>query len=379
MYRFILSSLLSALFFGQSAPASDDLVQTMSVTISAIDGGACRRFAWEVHVIVCRRSSEQISQLAGVQPALLGAPDDSELMHALQSFQLGFGRAMANNLLAMSLQLMRNPMRSLRDDVFVAVLSNPYDYCSIRYEARGQYTEDVDSPHLLDGFVNACKGETYDLAGRVLVGHQHATEWNLFIPPHRYLDEDTLLLGELPLAAARTNFDFGPNLHDQRLSPDHQLLLAAEWGDEKLVRKLLESRVDVNTVNWSNESPLLLASSWGNTNVVDLLLKMGADPDVVNSTGYSALHFSLMRGHHEVTRLLLAAGASTEIPCKAHDCAPTPLILLLRITPYSQTIGERVQLLLDHGASPDASFGGKTAIQYAEDEGNSEVIDLLKR
>lgn len=87
----------------------------------------------------------------------------------------------------------RNESRSIKPEVFVAVGICTHLGCS-----PGDKFAAGPQPSLPDdwqgGFLCACHGSTFDLAGRVFK-NKPAPD-NLEVPPHMYLSESKLLIGE---------------------------------------------------------------------------------------------------------------------------------------------------------------------------------------
>jgi ubiquinol-cytochrome c reductase iron-sulfur subunit len=85
----------------------------------------------------------------------------------------------------------RNPLRSLKPDLFVAVGICTHLGCSP--------TLRLDDPalqgelHAPGGFICPCHGSRFDLAGRVVRNVPAPT--NLDVPPHQYLANGRLLIG----------------------------------------------------------------------------------------------------------------------------------------------------------------------------------------
>ncbi len=86
-----------------------------------------------------------------------------------------------------------NPTRSVRPEVFVAVGICTHLGCSPSRVPAGTANPSLpaDWP---GGFFCPCHGSTFDGAGRVFRNKPAPT--NLEIPPHRYLSESRLLIGE---------------------------------------------------------------------------------------------------------------------------------------------------------------------------------------
>lgn len=92
-----------------------------------------------------------------------------------------------------------NPQRSIRPEVFVGVGICTHLGCSPNAVPAGTANPSVgkDWP---GGFFCPCHGSTFDLAGRVFQNKPAPT--NLEVPPHKYLSEGKLLIGEDDLGAA---------------------------------------------------------------------------------------------------------------------------------------------------------------------------------
>ncbi len=88
---------------------------------------------------------------------------------------------------------MRNGGRSLRPDVFVAIGICTHLGCSPTAVAAGLGNPNVgaDWP---GGFFCPCHGSTFDLAGRVFKNKPAPS--NLEIPPHHFLSESRLIIGD---------------------------------------------------------------------------------------------------------------------------------------------------------------------------------------
>lgn len=93
----------------------------------------------------------------------------------------------------------KNTQRSIKPEVLVAVGICTHLGCSPVNVAKGSANPSVpaDWP---GGFFCPCHGSTFDLAGRVFLNKPAPT--NLEIPPHFYLDDSKLLIGEDQAAKA---------------------------------------------------------------------------------------------------------------------------------------------------------------------------------
>ena len=112
--------------------------------------------------------------------------------------------------------------------------------------------------------------------------------------------------------------------------------------DIGVVRLLLNSnaKVDPKIKSTSEEFrrySSMLASGEGRLEVVRVLLSFKADINAQTNTGRTALHCTVGKGRVDVIGLLLSEGANTQLKCN-----------------------------------------GKTALEYAEQEGKTEIAKLLK-
>jgi ubiquinol-cytochrome c reductase iron-sulfur subunit len=87
----------------------------------------------------------------------------------------------------------RNPARAIRPDIFVTVGICTHLGCSPTSLPAGTANPSVGADWK-GGFFCPCHGSTFDLAGRVFRNKPAPT--NLEVPPHRYLADNRLLIGE---------------------------------------------------------------------------------------------------------------------------------------------------------------------------------------
>ena len=85
----------------------------------------------------------------------------------------------------------KNPYRSIKQEILVLVGICTHLGCSPRYEPEiGAVSFD---DNWKGGFLCACHGSKFDLAGRVFSGVPAPT--NLEVPPHKYVSDDVILVG----------------------------------------------------------------------------------------------------------------------------------------------------------------------------------------
>ena len=122
------------------------------------------------------------------------------------------------------------------------------------------------------------------------------------------------------------------------------LLAAAQIGDESLVKQLLlndKAKADPKDSRW--QTPLMLAAEQGNEAIVKLLLESGSATKSRDKTGRTPLGLAARNGHEAVVKILLDNGAAIESKDEnGHNS------LMLAVVNGSEAI---VKLLLDNGAA----------------------------
>ncbi|WP_019675271.1 ubiquinol-cytochrome c reductase iron-sulfur subunit [Arsukibacterium perlucidum] len=85
----------------------------------------------------------------------------------------------------------QNRHRSIKPDIFVAVGICTHLGCSPTY-LPNDFSEQVEG--IISGFFCPCHGSKFDMAGRVFQGVPAPT--NLVVPPHMFIDDNTIVIGE---------------------------------------------------------------------------------------------------------------------------------------------------------------------------------------
>lgn len=146
----------------------------VEVDISALQPGEKLTVEWRGKPVwIMKRTPEQLKGLAEVEPQLAD-PQSSRNAYPTPEYA-------------------KNQHRSIKEDVFVGVGICTHLGCS-----PGDKFQPGPQPSLPDdwhgGFLCACHGSTFDLAGRVYK-NKPAPD-NLEVPPHMYLSDTVLLIGE---------------------------------------------------------------------------------------------------------------------------------------------------------------------------------------
>ena len=163
---------LAVPFVGSMSPSAKAKAAgaPIEVDISKLESGQQIIVKWRGKPVwVIRRSSESLEMLASLRNRLLD-PDSKNQQQP----------AYAQNL-----------YRSIKQDLLVLVGICTHLGCSPKYQPEiGALSFDDDWK---GGFLCACHGSKFDLAGRVYRGVPAPS--NLVVPPHQYLSDNVLLIG----------------------------------------------------------------------------------------------------------------------------------------------------------------------------------------
>ena len=146
----------------------------VEVDIATLQPGEKRVVEWRGKPVwIMRRTPEQLAALEKIEPGLAD-PTSERKAYPTPDYA-------------------KNRHRSIKPEVFVGVGICTHLGCS-----PGDKFTPGAQPSLPDdwvgGFLCACHGSTFDLAGRVFK-NKPAPD-NLEVPPHQYLSDTTLLIGE---------------------------------------------------------------------------------------------------------------------------------------------------------------------------------------
>jgi ubiquinol-cytochrome c reductase iron-sulfur subunit len=147
----------------------------VEVDISALRPGEMVTVEWRGKPVwVVRRTPEQLSALDKLN-AQLADPESKR------------------NPAGLTPEYARNVHRSIKPEVFVAVGICSHLGCSpsTKFQTGAQPSLPDDWP---GGFFCPCHGSTFDMAGRVFA-NKPAPD-NLEVPPHKYLSDTRILVGE---------------------------------------------------------------------------------------------------------------------------------------------------------------------------------------
>jgi ubiquinol-cytochrome c reductase iron-sulfur subunit len=144
----------------------------VEVDLADIPPGGIKTVEWRGKPVWVQRRTPEMLAALNVQDAALADPGS------------------AKDTLPAAL---RNPGRSLRPEIFVAIGICTHLGCSPTAVPAGTSNPSVGADWK-GGFFCPCHGSTFDLAGRVFKNKPAPT--NLEIPPHRYLSDSRLVIGD---------------------------------------------------------------------------------------------------------------------------------------------------------------------------------------
>ena len=146
----------------------------VQIDISKLEPGQMVIAVWRRQPVwVVRRTPEMVASLEAVRPVL--ADPDSEIPQQPE--------------------YTKNAARAIKPEFMVLKGVCTHLGCSPKFRPVETAGADVGSDWK-GGFYCPCHGSKFDLAGRVLKGMPAPT--NLPVPPHRYANDTTLVIGEDP-------------------------------------------------------------------------------------------------------------------------------------------------------------------------------------
>lgn len=169
----------------EATPGDSDVIQpgSVAVDLAPLEPGQQIMVFWRSWpVLIVRRTPQMLATLR--QPDL---PDQLVDPDSRQAQQPPYAT---------------NPGRSIRPELAVLVGVCTHMGCTPQFYPQPSARE--PEPDWRGGYLCPCHGSKYDLAGRVFQGSPAL--YNLPVPPHRFVNDRSLVIGENPPG---TKFDFG--------------------------------------------------------------------------------------------------------------------------------------------------------------------------
>jgi uncharacterized protein len=119
---------------------------------------------------------------------------------------------------------------------------------------------------------------------------------------------------------------------------------ATKRGDINKVIQLLDGGADINSKDKFGQTPLMVAAHLDHADLVQLLIERGADLNTTAKYHLSALMLAIISGHEQVAQALIKAGADLTV----------------------------------RGGKGAGGFYGKTALDFAEERQQDQIVALLQ-
>jgi ubiquinol-cytochrome c reductase iron-sulfur subunit len=248
-------------------------------------------------VFVYRRTSADRAYLRKQPDAALADPAGEHLRASIEAaYASSASLVWASLLLVDQPALEKTPGRSKQEEFLVIGGWNPASGCRLELIAPNKRAKAATA------WTDACNKSGFDVAGRALrqAGKKSTPAeraYNLYVPPHRFAEGNTLIVGLAPGTPA-PQLDFShANLY-RGSDPTHDLIIAARYDDARMVETALAKGADVNAFRAEEGSPLDAAIIGSRMETVNLLIERGARP-----TGRS-MRAAEFIGRKEVWQLL---------------------------------------------------------------------------
>lgn len=112
-------------------------------------------------------------------------------------------------------------------------------------------------------------------------------------------------------AAAPRRSSFGYAAPGTQAQDPAALLRAAESGDARLIRRLLENGADINISDAQGWTPLMKAAKNHHLKAVAELITSGANLNAETRNGWNALSIAVKAGSPQIIALLASTGGKT--------------------------------------------------------------------
>jgi ankyrin repeat protein len=217
-----------------------------------------------------------------------------------------------------------------------------FEQVASRIRDAMEYFFDADKPH----WAAWCRVQMID------------KQWELFVPEKGLEDSDAF---PLYYASLRGFYDLAEHLVGKH--PEHinarsgQMvtpLVAALHGKHFEVAELLHRNgADVDVRDKDGDTPLRIASLSGILHIIQWLLNHEVDVNTQGFNGYSPLHSAASNGYLQAFRMLIEHNADIHIR-NAFGMTALHVAVTVSISGLDRNVIDIMQVLLDHGANPNA-------------------------
>jgi ankyrin repeat protein len=176
--------------------------------------------------------------------------------------------------------------------------------------------------------------------------------------------------------AVRLLLEAGANINATDERGRTEVMTATHANQVETVRALIDAGADINLRDDRLDNPFLYASAEGLFEIVQLTIDANADTRLTNRFGGTALIPAAERGHVEIVRELLTR---TDVDVDhVNDLGWTALLEAIILSDGGERHRQIIQLLVDHGADvnlPDSN--GITPLAHARQRGFAQIIEIL--
>lgn len=180
--------------------------------------------------------------------------------------------------------------------------------------------------------------------------------------------------------------DGGMDVNSKDAYGNTALIGAAGNGQAAIVKLLLERGASINLTNDAEHTALMSAAARGDYELVHSLIQAGAEVNVRNNQGETALFLATEYGHYNAAKVLLNAAANPNlqntIPANKANSGFTPLMYAVThgLTRDQVDWSAIAQLLLENGANPNLNNShGESALVFANNRQDQTMAALLKK
>lgn len=165
----------TGVFVSSLAPSSSQKKEQVTVNIEGMRAGDARTTTWQGKPVwVLKRSEDMLATLHQTEEQV--SDPHSERTHY-----------------AATPEAAKNQWRAIRPDIFVFSPVCPHLGCTVFSKLDKTPTRPLPEDWQ-GGFFCPCHGSTFDIAGRVFKDKPAVD--NLEVPPHHYVDANTIMIGE---------------------------------------------------------------------------------------------------------------------------------------------------------------------------------------
>ncbi|WP_081327449.1 ankyrin repeat domain-containing protein [Paenibacillus polymyxa] len=152
------------------------------------------------------------------------------------------------------------------------------------------------------------------------------------------------------------------------------LINAAITGYVATIQSLIAQGDDPNKVNILSITPLMEAARNGHLQAVQILLNAQANVNAYASNGETALMWAVDGGFKDIVDLLLQHGANPDVQGEFYRTA----LMSAAKNGFTDIVAALLKAHADPTLQDDSEDGKNTALQYAEQAGHKDIVELLK-